>query len=352
MKEKVYILVLNWNNWKDTVECLESIFQLRYTHFQVICIDNASTDGSEDMIKEWAAGRHIVESRYFAFDEGNKPIPVVTYDRKTAEEGGDPETERSLTLSNGSYPLIFIRSGGNLGYAGGNNVAMRYASKKGDSSFVWVLNNDTVSDKDALSEMVATIAQDTTTGMVGSKLLYYDREDILYAAGGCRISAWSCNSKLVANNRKDGAEWDEPFEPDYICGASLLVRNEVIETVGMFDDRYFLYWEDADWGVRTRRKQFKLVYCPQSRVRHKEGGTTGGVNPVNDYYWTRNGLMFMQKFYPFLLPLAPVSYLAKYTVVRLLKGQPMNFTAFMKGCLDFLRGRTGEYYAVRSRRTR
>ena len=87
-KDKTYILVLNWNNWRDTIECLESVFQNSYPNYQVVCIDNGSTDDSEQKIKEWAEGKRVVTSNYFTFNANNKPIPCITYDRKTAEEGG------------------------------------------------------------------------------------------------------------------------------------------------------------------------------------------------------------------------------------------------------------------------
>jgi len=340
--KKAYILVLNWNNWSDTIECLESVFQSSYANFQVICIDNASTDNSEQRIKEWAEGKRIIKSSFFTFDLDNKPIPVVTYDRQTAEEGGALEKEGTLPSQSHQYPLILIHAGGNEGYAGGNNVAIRYVMKRGDGAYVWILNNDTVVDKDALSTMVTCIEKNTRIGMAGPKLLYYDRIHVLQAAGGCKITPLFGNTRLIANNREDSGKWDSPLYPDYICGASLLVKREVVETIGLMDESYFLYWEDADWGVRARRDKYELVYCPESRVWHKEGGTSGGINPLTDYYWTRNGLAFSKKFYPAFLPLVTIAYLAKHTVVRLLRRQPLNFFAFIKGSRDFCAGRTGK----------
>ena len=211
--KKVYILILNWNNWRDTIECLESVFQSSYPNFQVICVDNASNDDSEQIIKEWAEGNRIIESSFLKFDAAGKPIPVVTYDRKTAEEGGIPGRERTITCPSCHHPLIFIQSEGNKGYAGGNNVAVRYVMKKGDGKYLWILNNDTVVDKDALSAMVTAIEKEPVIGMVGSKLLYYDRPHVLQAAGGCRITPWLGNTWLIANNREDSGEWDYSSVP-------------------------------------------------------------------------------------------------------------------------------------------
>jgi GT2 family glycosyltransferase len=339
-QDKVYILVLNWNNWRDTIECLESVFQNNYRNYQVVCIDNASTDDSEHRIKEWAAGNHKVMSRYVCFNTDNKPIPVVTYDRKTGAESSG--TERDLSLKEQREPLIFMRMERNAGYAGGNNAGIRYVLEKGDGPFIWILNNDTVIEKDALAALVKNAALDAAVGMIGSKLLSYADPNVLQAAGGGRIFPALGNTKLVANNQEDNGRWDEPLELDYICGASLFVRRAVIEEIGLMDERYFLYWEDADWGMRAKRKGYKLLYCPESRVWHKEGGTSGGISPLTDYYWTRNGLLFAKKLYPIFLPFIPLSYLLKYTIVRMVKRQPLNIVSFLSGIVDFCKGKTGQ----------
>jgi GT2 family glycosyltransferase len=337
--KRVYVVILNWNNWRDTIECLESVFQNTYPDYQVICVDNASTDNSVQMIKEWAAGKHEVKSDFFVFSCSNKPIPVICCERETAEKGGMAETG---FRHKGGNPLILIRSDSNEGYAGGNNIAIRHVMKKTGWEYIWILNNDTAVDKEALSEMVTGIESNPGTGMAGSKLLYYDRRNMLQAAGGCKITPWNGNASLIGNNKKDGPEWGVPFSPDYICGASLLVKKEVIQSIGLLDESYFLYWEDADWGMRARKNNFKLLYCPGSRVWHKEGGTSGGISSLTDYYWTRNGLAFMKKFYPAFLPLAPLSYFLKHTVIRIIKRQPLNFRSFLRGVRDFFAGRTGK----------
>lgn len=344
MTAKICILILNWNNWPDTVACLESIFQISFNNFQIVVIDNGSTDDSGKKIQEWAGGKLRTDNPFIPYSPGNKPIPIVSYDRQASERGGNPEQEHSLSDSLGggvNHPLVFIQTGANLGYGGGNNVGLRFALKREDFSHVWILNNDTVCHRDALQELMACMESDDKTGAVGSKLLYYNRPDTLHMAGGCRVVPWMGNASMIGVDEKDDGRWDEPLEPDYISGASLLIKKKVLENVGLMDERYFLYWEDADWGVRMRRNGYRLLYCPASRVWHKEGGTAGRLSPDSDYYWVRNGLFFMKKFYPALLPLMPVSYFLKYTLIRLLKGQPLHFSAFLGGLKDFLMGKTG-----------
>jgi GT2 family glycosyltransferase len=140
MKEwpKVAIIVLNYNNWSDTIECLESVLRNDYDNYQVIVVDNNSPNNSMDYIKAWAEGKIDVwvnpknPLRRFSFPPGPKPIPYVYYTREEAEKGGNKDLEKALserisTDITTKYPLIFIQSGENLGYTGGNNVGIRNA---------------------------------------------------------------------------------------------------------------------------------------------------------------------------------------------------------------------------------
>jgi len=344
LRSRVCILILNWNNWQDTVECLESVFQGSYREYQVVVVDNDSTDSSEKKIKEWAEGKIKTQNPFIHYNTHNKPIPFVSYDRQAAESGGNLELEKSLSASltgDIPHPLVFIQTGVNLGYAWGNNIGLRFALKRVCISHIWILNNDTVCHLDALKELMACIESDNNIGAAGSKLLYYDRPDILHLAGGCRITPWLGNTSMIGAGKKDDGKWDRPLEPDYISGASMLIKKKVLEDVGLLDERYFLYWEDADLGMRMRRMGYRLLYCPASRVWHQEGGSVGRLSRSADYYWVRNGLYFMQKFYPGLLPIIPLSYFLKFTLLRLVKRQPLHFSSFLSGVKDFITGKTG-----------
>jgi GT2 family glycosyltransferase len=333
MYAKAYILILNWNNWKLTLACLESVFRNSYPNYQVVLMDNGSTDGSIEKIKEWAEGRLKVNESLVSYTASNKPIPYIVYDKEAAEEGGAP----------GERPgcLVIIQNGMDLGVPG-NNSGLKYAISKGDGDFLWLLNNDTVIHIDALTKLVGAAETDEASGIVGSKLLYYDRPGVIQAAGGGQLTPCIGNAFHLGTNEEDKGQWDEPFSPDYITGASLLVKKKVIEDIGFFDEKYFLCWEDVDLNVRAKLKGYRISYCPGSLVWHKEGGTVGNASPLMDYYWTRNGLFFTRKFYPMLLPLIPFAYFIKYTLVRVLRRQPLNFVAFARGVRDFLKGKTGE----------
>ncbi|WP_242656389.1 glycosyltransferase [Desulfofundulus thermosubterraneus] len=168
----VFIIILNYNGWQDTVECLESVQRLTYPNYRIVVIDNGSTDGSMEKIKAWAAGELRVESKFFTYDPSTKPVRWIEYDRVTAEAGGLPELEAEIEALPPNRRMVLIQTGANLGYAGGNNVGIRY-SINSVSDYIWLLNNDTVVHKSALKTMVDIAEKVLRIGIVGSKILYY-----------------------------------------------------------------------------------------------------------------------------------------------------------------------------------
>lgn len=342
---RAYVLVLNWNNWKDTVECLESLFASDYPDYFVVALDNGSTDGSEEKIRQWAEGRLRAESGFALYNPSNKPMPYIMYDRKTAESGGLREKEETLypRLPSGiPHPMALVQTGADLGYAGGNNIGLRFAIARGDAEFVWIINNDTVVRPDSLSELVSCALADKEAGIAGSKLLYYSNPETIQLAGGASLSALTGNPVKIGADMKDDGGWDVSSRPDFVCGASMLIKADALGAIGLMEDGYFLLWEDAEYCVRAVKKGFKTLYCPQSVLWHREGGTTGRINPTMDYYFVRNGLAFTLRHYPYFLPTVFLSYAFKYLALRPLRGLPSNAGAFFRGVRDFLAGKKGE----------
>jgi GT2 family glycosyltransferase len=349
---KVAIIILNWNGWKDTIECLESVFRIDYPNYQVIVVDNGSKNDSVERIKAWAEGRQEVltpEPTHPLYPLSHppvqKPIPYIEYDRNTAEAGGLPEKEKLLyeKLPKGiSYPLILIQTGENLGFAGGNNVGIKYALAKDDFEYVWLLNNDAVVDKEALTEMVKLAESDEEISVVGSKLLYYYKPDTIQALGG-KINKWLGTLKQIANLEKDNGQWNKEFEVEQVAGTSMLIKESVIKEAGLMDENYFLYWEDVNWCLRIKRLGWKLFYCPKSKVWHKEGGTVGYKSPVSDYYSTRNNLILWKKFFRSYLPIVFIILFVGKIINRIKRKQFKNISYVLKGYKDFLEGKSGKY---------
>lgn len=330
--ERVYVLLLNWRTAPHTLECLETLFRLNHPDVRVVVCDNGSDDGSLDRIRAWAEGREEAPAAAHPALRGlfetpvERPIAYVEYDRAQAEAGGGPEPEGTR--------LVLVRNGENLGFTAGNNVGFRYALARGDADWVWMLNNDTVVAPDALDAMLAAAAAEPGVGMVGSKLLFYDEPDVVQAAAGGVLTPWKGSTRLIGGER-DRGQWDAPREPEYIHGASLLARGEVLRRVGLLDERYFIYSEEVDWCLRTRAAGFRLAYAPASRVWHKEGRSVGQKSAFQDYHAVRSKLLLVQKHFPALLPAALLHTAVQSLLPKVVRLQPQRLKAVLRAYRDF-----------------
>lgn len=340
MNPKVYIILLNYNDWSDTIMCLESIFRLDYSCYQVIVVDNGSVDRSMDKIIDWAEGKLEVDFnpddplKDLYYPSISKPIEYSFYERK------DIEDEK---IKEDNVPLILIQTGENLGYAGGNNVGIKYALLRDAFDYLWILNSDTLVGKDSLKSLVFQAEsykkEKKKIGIIGSKLLYYHNPKVLQGIGGEYNKIFGL-SKHIGGFEEDKGQYDrEDIKIDYCIGASILVSKEFIEDVGLMDEAYFLYFEDLDWAERGKRKGYEAAYCWESKVYHKEGGSIGSSSKgkekseLADFYGLRNRILFTRKFYPqFLLTV----YLGYVGVIlnRIKRGQFNRVKLVFKAIFD------------------
>jgi hypothetical protein len=301
------VLLLNWNGWQDTIECLESLFRSDGATGPVIVCDNDSGDESIEHIRAWAEGRidHWLPPQHPLRDLAHPPVPkpisYIELDRAAAEAGGDE--------SSGEVALVLIHTGGNLGFAGGNNVGLRYVLSRPELDCVWILNNDTVVRPDTLRKLVDALEGDSTMGICGSTLLYYDDPQVVQALAGGSYNRWLAlpthlGAEIAASTPVSREEIERRLA--FVGGASMLVRRRFLETVGLLDEGYFLYFEELDWALRAGGR-FKLGYAPASVVYHKVGrsiGTAGADQKswTSDYYFLRNRLVLTRKFFPYQIP--------------------------------------------------
>lgn len=277
---KVFIILVNWNGWQDTIECLQSLEVLDYPNKEVVLVDNGSTDQSVQKIRAEYPGITLIESKE------------------------------------------------NRGFAGGNNLGINYAMKK-DANYFWLLNNDTVVEKNALSALVERMENNPAIGICGSKLIYYHQRDTVQVLGGGSYNKWLG----IPRNFGEGQPVSLPInqkqieqELDFIIGASMLVSRKFLDEVGLLSEDYFLYYEEIDWGIRAG-DNFLLGFAPESIVYHKEGASTGASNRnknsksrLSDYYLVKNRFKLTLKFYPYLLPVMYLTTL--WTIVnRMRRGQ-------------------------------
>jgi len=322
--KKVCIVLLNWNNWSDTLECLESLFQLDYPNFKVVVCDNDSKDNSQKKIRAWAAGElDIISEQTIPGSNGKscpKPITMTEFNRDAAEQGGDKAPVESR--------LLLVHNGANLGFAGGNNVGLRYALRCPDIDYCWVLNNDTVVAADALQKLVDRMSRFPTTGICGSTILEYRHPERVNALGGAIYNRWLGLAWHLGRGRswpnKIGAETVEK-KFDYVVGASMFVSREFLLKIGLMEDSYFLYFEELDWAMRASA-MFPMAWASESLVYHKVGGSIGTRSHparkswTSDFYTLRNRIRFTRQYYPYALPTVYMGLIGAI-ILRLLFGQ-------------------------------
>jgi GT2 family glycosyltransferase len=271
----VYIIILNFNGWQDTLECLHSLKVLNYSNYKIIIVDNASRNDSVTMIRQSFPQHVLIVNEY------------------------------------------------NLGFAGGNNIGIRQAQAQ-QAEYIWLLNNDTTVDPNALRVLVEKMEADSSLGMCGSTLVYYHAKTRIQARAGGSYHKWTGATFHLGEHEYARQSADEAAietRLDYIIGASVLVRKELIAKIGRMEEKYFLYYEDVDWGLRAKQVM-ELGYAAQSIVYHKEGSSIGTTRSSqsderrfrSEYYATRSRLLLTQTFFPYALPSVYLSLLLRLLI--------------------------------------
>lgn len=312
------VVLLNWNGWRDTIECLASVFHLDIEDFCVVICDNASSDGSLEHIKAWARGEILPDTpnpqlSRLGLPPVGKPIPYQELTREQVKYGAVTSDAR----------LVLIQNGANLGFAGGNNVGLRYALGDSACQFFWLLNNDTVVEPGALSALVSFMRQHPEVGLCGSLNLSYYNPGEVQAYGGKTYNRWSARVPNLSPDRPEKLT-SPGSRMDFVNGASMLVSRQFLEKIGLMEESYFLYFEELDWAMRGRGK-FSLGFAHQSIVYHKEGASIGSSvdrtkrSLLSESYLSRNRVLFTKQFFPWALPTVLICvFLA--AVQRLLRG--------------------------------
>jgi GT2 family glycosyltransferase len=249
-EEKVSIIVVNYNAYDLTLQCLESLSKLDYDNFSLVLVDNASANEEGVQLKKWCK-------------------------------------------ENISFAYQLILSDKNLGFAGGNNLALEYLQEQSVlDPWVWLLNNDTIVSPDSLTQMV-THAQSSETHIIGSRLVRPDGS--LQTLGGGVINRFTGSSRYVLNA-------DDFTQMNYIVGASMLLRSEVIKRCGLLSEDYFLYYEEGDYCLKAQAEGFRLACADASVVEHHEGGVTGAgqkagsVPEFSDCLLVRNRMQLASRY--------------------------------------------------------
>lgn len=275
---QVACIILNWNGWRDTIECLDAIQATSYPRLTTIVVDNASTNDSVARIRT-------------------------------------------------AHPqILLLQSETNRGFAGGNNIGIRYALERG-ADYIWLLNNDTKPFPDALSALVRKATSNLQIGAVGSVCYYADHPSRVQAWAGSYVNLWIGYSRLSTRPKPD--RWF-----DSLNGASMLISSKAIEMIGLLDEGFFLYWEDTEFCVRLREHNWQLAAAPDSHVLHKVNASIKGNTQGLDRYFTASGLRILRLHSP-APRIASAAFLTMRLVHRLLRFQFSRARSVWAGLRDF-----------------
>jgi GT2 family glycosyltransferase len=290
----VHAVVVNWNGRELLRPCLETLLASHYSNLTITVVDNASSDGSTDLIAE--------------------------------------EFPRVRVIANAE----------NQGYAAGANVGLAAAAADG-GAYVLLMNNDTEIAPDALVSLVEAAREHPRAAFVGPMIYYHDRPDVIWSAGG-RISYWTGDIRHVGIRERDRGQFDRVRPVDYVTACAVLVAVKPLEEIGMMDAGYFMYNEDTDWCVRAVERGYAVLVAPRAKVWHKVSMSSGGgLSAYKVYHRFLSTFRFFRKHArPYhwvgIVP-AVAGRAVLFVLGELLRGRPSNAAAVFRGAADTLRGR-------------
>lgn len=306
MNKEYGIIVLNYNGYRDTIACIESLLASEVKPAAIAIVNNASTDNSLLALSDWGrkeAFSHIYPACW------NSPEGTASGSFNFSMHDPDSNAPPHLN-NNGKVDVALIANPVNRGYAHGNNVGIRWMLAAG-MDYIYLLNNDTIVHFSATKHLLERMEQTSDAGMCGTLIRYYDSPDTIQCYGGgshSRIWGLSHLYGFNAPYQTDRIPSSETISPtlDFVYGASVFLRRKFIEDVGLLDERYFLYCEEQDWAIRAKNK-WRLIFEPKAEVLHREGRSTGGSK--GDWgNWRRNKILLKSrfrlaaKFHPHFLP--------------------------------------------------
>ncbi len=244
--KKVIVVILNYKVKKEALWCIQSVKKSDYQNIEIIVVDNNSEDGIAKEIKNMK-------------------------------------------------DIVFIQSRDNLGYTGGNNLGIKKAIDHG-ADYIFILNPDTEVTKMAISSLVAE-SEKGRAGIVGPKIIFNDKETIWYAGGILDLANVLGGHKGV--DEKDEGQYDKIEATEFVTGGAMFVKSGVFKKIGLFDEKYFMYLEDMDFCYRAKKMGFKILYNPRAIVYHENAKSAGLGSSLQDYFITRNRMLFASKFLPF-----------------------------------------------------
>lgn len=261
----VSIIILNWNGWGDTIECLESVFKSDYERYHIILVDNHSDDNSIEKIRQWAlyGNDNPIETNFPNLVFPPIPKPISYFDLRIEDKlGMDKSIQNYLPEEIPVQSLILIQNYRNAGFSAGNNLGIKIAENLFKSNYIFLLNNDTVIDPDTISQLVSHLDQHPEIGVATSAIYYYENPQEIHNLGGKLTWRATCKYFTTIPNYA-------LHRLTFVTGCSLLIRTSIFEKVGMLSEKFFFGEEDFEFSWRLRKKKVPVACVLESKVFHK-----------------------------------------------------------------------------------
>ncbi|MDX2302978.1 MAG: glycosyltransferase family 2 protein [Microscillaceae bacterium] len=281
----VSIVSVNWNKPEITLDMVKSFKHVTYPNYELIIVDNGSTMGDIDPVK--------------------------------------------------NYPHVkLIKTGKNLGFAGGTNAGIRRAK----GQYILLLNNDTIVPPHFLEPMVELMEQDIHIGIVSPKIYYFDSPQVIQFAGTTEINKITGRGHKIGYLQEDDGSYDQTVPTALTHGACMMVRKQVFQEIGLLSELYFMYYEEYDFCERAKKAGWTCYYTGKSYIHHRESMSMGKHNPMKTYYMFRNRWLYMRRiekgwnYYLFLLYFLTVS-IPKNMFAHLFKREITHVQSIFKGLI-------------------
>ena len=292
MEPLVCIILVNYNGYMDTVECVSSIERCNYRNFKIIIVDNASTDGSFDRLYE----------RYSAADN-----------------------------------IILVAANDNNGFSSGNNIGLIKAWEL-KSEYILLLNNDTVVDKCFLNIVRDQLEDDC---LYSGKIYYYSSPDTIWFAGGDYNKYKGTASHRRINEQDIDTCLNYTADIDFICGCYVLGKSSVFKKCGFLPEEYFLYCEDLDYSLHAKKIGVRLLYTDKSVIYHKVSSSTSRIKEKSQYYIIRNRLYVIRKYNTGISKFTALVF-SYISILKKIICESFSVRIFLKAVLDYKRGAMGK----------
>lgn len=297
IEPKIFIVLVNYNGISDTLECIESIQKNDYTNYEIVIVDNKSTDMSCSKLQQ-------KKSQY-----------------------------------------VLIEAKENNGFSAGNNIGIQYAMTHG-AEYIVLLNNDTVVSNDFLTQLIGYQLRNKECAVAIGKIYYESERNRIWYAGGS-VSRITTRTVHYDFGKKDSCSLSkEPEQVSFATGCYMSIHRSVIEQVGMLDEDYFLYDEDTDYSLRLLANKKKIFYVPTSVIYHKVSASTGNGSNLSQYYQVRNHFLLIKKNIKFPYSSVAKVYTVLFLIKRVLKNE-LKLKNVLLGTIDYKRGKIGKREEIR-----